>query len=815
MSIELRVSLGTSQRNVYAMCWDDLERSTQGWDNNASQFAEFAVANWANFAVHCSEHITDSGIYVGSWDPGAPGRYYVIFYQQIGSSPDKNDPTVGVQDVYYNGVEETGVPESPYVDNGRTGMPIRMPLAYSGQHLYVIAWDKSGQVYNWTIPGLSTWSAASVVSYGMYLLEDATGSRCANLYWGVGLGAGAGVYDLQFFQRTGTQADISDPQIGAREIYHNGLFEVGSRNDIEKVQQGGGGGTLTEDEAQLAAINRMLRTLGEPPVDSLSTDTTGILSEAKTILGSVSRRIQSQGWACNTTLETSLLANQQSEVPVPSNIITIRGVQHGTGTLPRETDYDTRLTIRNQKIYRQSAASYFFAQGYARVEAVVLLKYANLPPSLYEYIVQFASLEFERYKKRGAIDEKIGEEKLQRARHDAVLEDIYLWRFDDDVNRVLQALGDPPPQVDKATGKPVVIEAAKQLQRSSIKIQSKGWASNIVIEKEMIPDSSGHIAVPKEVIAIQSVLAGSGNLPRTLNSDIRVTIKEDRLYNQTHGTYYFYDPIYCEQIVLTELDKLPEELHNYIIADAAYVFGGYKNHDEPEKRTDNPLLRLRMEAYNAARKEDAYAWRSNDTLLMVLQALGDPPPKNTDTEGVQVVREAMTVLNDTSKQIQAQKWACNTVLQKTYSPDSNGHITIADNVLEVRPVYDGYGIHLRNSNNQQMVTVRDGKLYDLANNTDVFDEDITLEVVMQLDLSDLPPMLKDYIVKDSALRFERYKVNNQARGRALAIQAADARMNANREDGDTQRLNVFNRPEVAAVRGAFGRHNYLINPRYV
>ena len=58
---------------------------------------------------------------------------------------------------------------------------------------------------------------------------------------------------------------------------------------------------------ELQAVNTMLSTIGEAPVNSITGTTTVDVSVAKNILDETSMSIQSQGWNFNTNYELSLI----------------------------------------------------------------------------------------------------------------------------------------------------------------------------------------------------------------------------------------------------------------------------------------------------------------------------------------------------------------------------------------------------------------------------------------------------------------------------------------------------------------------------
>ena len=81
---------------------------------------------------------------------------------------------------------------------------------------------------------------------------------------------------------------------------------------------------------KLEAVNIMLSTIGENPVNSL---TSGLVDAelAETILGSVSKAVQSEGWNFNTEKKVSFIAEISGHIILPANIL--RAAAPGTGII--------------------------------------------------------------------------------------------------------------------------------------------------------------------------------------------------------------------------------------------------------------------------------------------------------------------------------------------------------------------------------------------------------------------------------------------------------------------------------------------------
>ena len=91
--------------------------------------------------------------------------------------------------------------------------------------------------------------------------------------------------------------------------------------------------TLTTRTTHLEAINTMLSTIGEAPVNSLTGSLPTDASMAKNILDEVNREVQSGGWKFNTSYKATLSRNTDNKIPVANDTMLI-AVSYTHLTLP-------------------------------------------------------------------------------------------------------------------------------------------------------------------------------------------------------------------------------------------------------------------------------------------------------------------------------------------------------------------------------------------------------------------------------------------------------------------------------------------------
>lgn len=146
----------------------------------------------------------------------------------------------------------------------------------------------------------------------------------------------------------------------------------------------------------------------------------------------------------------------------------------------------------------------------------------------------------------------------------------------------------------------------------------------------------------------------------------------------------------------------------------------------------------------------------------MLRAIRTSPVSDLVTEGDSTTALAEDTLDDVCRDVQSLGWAFNrrTV---TLSIDGSGNATVPDTYVTVEaPGYPNrYG-------------VRGKLLYDLNENTDVFSNDIEVEIIELLDWDDLPEQAKNFIVKQASRQLADALVTDPQLSRVLRQDEAQA-----------------------------------------
>lgn len=229
----------------------------------------------------------------------------------------------------------------------------------------------------------------------------------------------------------------------------------------------------------LEAVNEILAGLGQPPVTALETGTTSEAGEAETYLNNATRRIQRNGWSFNRQANVTLaLPNRTVSCSGGSGTFTygetitqatstatgtfyyeesgkvylvdVSGTFDASNALTGGTSSATRATvtatdsITSAKHAVQSsvlmirpstreAAQFSRNSGFlfdtlnntatftaaVVVDQTLAYSFANMPEYMHEYAVQDASVQFQRYKRRGLADDQFLIQELIKARINA------------------------------------------------------------------------------------------------------------------------------------------------------------------------------------------------------------------------------------------------------------------------------------------------------------------------------------------------------------------------------------------------------------
>ena len=155
----------------------------------------------------------------------------------------------------------------------------------------------------------------------------------------------------------------------------------------------------------------------------------------------------------------------------------------------------------------------------------------------------------------------------------------------------------------------------------------------------------------------------------------------------------------------------------------------------------------------------------------ILGAIGQSPVTGSVSDNANPeVGFIYNILRDSNVDVQNEGWHFNTEKHVTYTPDGDGKIAIANDILKIDTT-EGW------SDRTHDVVKRNGYLYDKYNHTDDFSEHTTinLDVTRLFSYEDLPSVFKRYIIYRASTRAATQLVGNPQLVKLLQQQEFQAR----------------------------------------
>jgi len=146
---------------------------------------------------------------------------------------------------------------------------------------------------------------------------------------------------------------------------------------------------MTTPTTKLEAVNSMLSTIGEAPVNSL---TSGLVDAetAETILNEVSRSVQASGWNFNSEPDYIVAANVSGDVVLPTEILRADLASSVTKYRSTKNEY----VQRGNKMYDKVKHTYNIGAPLT-LDVVILLNFELCPEVARRYVTVKASRIFQ------------------------------------------------------------------------------------------------------------------------------------------------------------------------------------------------------------------------------------------------------------------------------------------------------------------------------------------------------------------------------------------------------------------------------------
>lgn len=135
---------------------------------------------------------------------------------------------------------------------------------------------------------------------------------------------------------------------------------------------------------ELEAINQILSSIGESPINSLADELPDDAALAQKELHLASKEIQLKGWNFNTDTNYTLARDSDNKIPIPSDTLRVTAMPNTT----------TDVVQREEYLYDKTSHSYYFDDG-VKCEIVWYLAFDKLPEAFRQWICLKATRRFQ------------------------------------------------------------------------------------------------------------------------------------------------------------------------------------------------------------------------------------------------------------------------------------------------------------------------------------------------------------------------------------------------------------------------------------
>jgi len=138
--------------------------------------------------------------------------------------------------------------------------------------------------------------------------------------------------------------------------------------------------TTQSRTTELEAINTILSTIGEAPLNTLTGSLPVDGTIAKNVLSEVAREVQSQGWHFNTHTNVTLARDTDNKLPIATNVVRVEldPLKYSKG------QYD--IVQRDSFLYNLAENKDTFDINFEKVKIVYLLPFTEIPEQAKRYI---------------------------------------------------------------------------------------------------------------------------------------------------------------------------------------------------------------------------------------------------------------------------------------------------------------------------------------------------------------------------------------------------------------------------------------------
>ena len=136
---------------------------------------------------------------------------------------------------------------------------------------------------------------------------------------------------------------------------------------------------------ELEAVNTMLSTIGESPVNAVEDTGNVDVVIARQILQTASREVQARGWHFNTEKNYTITPDSEGYLVLPNTVLKVDTVY---------PDCSKDVVVRGSRLYDREKHTYVFTDA-VKVDMTILLTFDELPEVARNYVTIRASRVFQ------------------------------------------------------------------------------------------------------------------------------------------------------------------------------------------------------------------------------------------------------------------------------------------------------------------------------------------------------------------------------------------------------------------------------------
>ena len=137
--------------------------------------------------------------------------------------------------------------------------------------------------------------------------------------------------------------------------------------------------TIVTRTTELQAVNTILSTIGEAPLNSLTGSLPVDGTTAKNVLSEINREVQSAGWHFNSHYKVDLSRDADNKIPIGTDVLRVE-----LNSKYSKTSYD--VAQRDNFLYNLAKNEETFDQDFTDNTIVYLLDFSKIPEQAKRYI---------------------------------------------------------------------------------------------------------------------------------------------------------------------------------------------------------------------------------------------------------------------------------------------------------------------------------------------------------------------------------------------------------------------------------------------